>query len=864
MLFAIPIALIALLSVAGPAVADDGSTSPDRDTHASTIRPLTARLCVGCHGPDATEGDVRLDTIDADVVRGKDTALWEDVLRRIETREMPPKDEPQPTEVERTTIVRWIRGELRKHVTVQRGVPGRVVLRRLSRDEYRNTLRDLLGLDYDIGRSLPPDTRYEGFDHVGEVQELSPSQMETYLRLARDAIDKAIVTGDRPLSFQFHMQPEQGKEGLEWRVATHGVSANLETATAFAKGFRGGDQSLQPDEWNRTYKFGYREGHDRFGELPHTKTGVWLPAPRKAYMAKGADWGRIGFRLPHVPRGDDRLFRLRIKAGVLKKENLGTPLLSIWVFKKHLADVEIDASANDPEWYEFVFAERDLHDVQIHSDDNRFAKTPITDLVLNNGYEHPGAKKGRDRSVPEGVELPGVFVDAVEFETGFVRAWPPEHHRRLLFDSPNADDPEAYAREVLERFMPRAFRRPVREDELDGKLALFRAAYEETGDFVESIREPLVATLVSPAFLFLVEDTGLDEKRRRPLDDHELASRLSYFLWSTMPDVRLLDLAAQGTLSKPDVLAKEVDRLLDDERAIRFHRGFTSQWLGLAKLDDLMIEDERWIRRAGLRNAMREEPARFLGELLRTNASLENLVDSDFAMLNELLARHYGIDDVYGQRFRRVPLGDDSPRGGLLTTAACLTITTDGMITSPIYRGKWILETILDTPPPPAPANVPPLDDAPEERLGLREQLARHREDANCAACHAKIDPVGWPFERYSILGEYGDYGWGENWRAFNDPKRNKQDERPDLHGVLPNGTGVETVADVRRVLLDESLDDVYRSVTRNLMIYTLGRPLDVTDDEVVDEIVAELKKDNGRALTLIHAVVTSRPFLEK
>ncbi len=860
-----PLLILFPALLVGPARADD-SLNADEAGFRESVRPLLQRFCTDCHGPDASEGGVRLDTISADVVRGESTALWRDVLHRVETLEMPPKEADQPTDVERTRLSRWTRTELRKHITVQRGLPGRVVLRRLSRNEYRNTVRDLLGLDYDVGRSLPPDTTYHGFDHVGEVQELSREQLETYLQLARFAIDKALVSGDRPTSFQFRMQPELGKEGNEWRVVTHGVPANEEAATAFCNDYRPGRGEAKPvpNEWSRTYRFDFKQAVGKTGDVPKTETGVWLPAPRDAFATKGAAWGQLRFRLPPVPRGD-RLYRLRVKAGALRKNDLGTPLLSVWLFKKHLGDFEITASADDPEWSEWVFAERDLHNVQIHSDDNRFAKTPVTDLVVHNGYEHAGEQRGhRGWIAPDDVELPGVFVDAIELETDYVRAWPPGSHTRLLFDSPNSDQPETYAREVLERFLTRAYRRPVRPEELESKLELFRAAYAETDDFVTSIEEPLVATLVSPQFLFLAEDSATDEKAHRPLDDHELASRLSYFLWSTMPDDELFDLANQGRLREPKVLKHQTDRLLDDPRAAAFHRGFTSQWLGLAKLDDVMIDDDRWVVRNGLRNAMREEPARFWATLLDEDHGLENLLASDFAVVNERLAQHYGLPGVYGQHFRKVPLEPGSGRGGLLTQAACMTITTDGMVTSPIYRGKWILEAVLDMPPPPAPANVPPLEDAPKERLSLREQFAKHREDANCAACHARIDPVGWPFERFSVLGEYSDLGWGPNWSAFHDPKRNKKGETPDLHGTLPDGIRVETVADVQRVLLAENTDDLLRSVTKNLLVYALGRPLDVTDDEAVTAIVERLKSRDNRARELVHAVVTSDAFLQK
>ncbi len=863
--FPLLITLAALFAFGHIATAAPDPIKPDLPGFKSRIEPFLSRYCVDCHDDSIQKGDVRLDNIDGDLIAGKSVSLWEDALRRLETGEMPPKKKKtQPTPAERDAVVRWVRHELKKHVTAQLGVPGRVVVRRLSRNEYRNTMRDLLGLPYDIGRDLPPDTTYHGFDHVAAVQELSRSQMLTYLNVARDAIDKAIVSGPRPIMFEYHAQPELDKAGLKWRVTSHGVKENIDAVKAFTSKYRRGrgESAMEPEKWHSTYRFGIR-----IGDVPDeakTKTGIWLKAPRRAYNAKGGDWGRLGFRLPYIPR-DGGLYRLRIKAGALRKPGLGTPLLTVHVFKKHLADVEVTASADDPQWYEFVFAERDLTDVQIHSDDNRFAKTPVTDIVLNNGYENQGERQGhRGWTVPDGVEIPGVFIDAVEFQANFTADWPPAPHRRILFESPQRNDAEAYAKQVLTRFMSAAFRRPVRHNELAGKMDLFRAAYKAESDFATAIKEPLVATLVSPQFLFLVEDSGADESKRRNLTGYELASRLSYYMWSTMPDAPLLDLAASGKLTQPDVLSAQVDRMLNDPRAAAFHRGFMSQWLGLRKLDDVMIEDDRWVVRTGLRNAMREEPAHFFAEMLRGDHSLLNFIVSDFAVINERLAQHYRIDGVFGQAFRKVALRPEHARGGLLTQGASLVVTTDGMITSPIYRGVWVMEKILDLPPPPAPANVPPLDDAPAKRLSLRDQLAKHREDTSCAACHQKIDPVGWPFERYSILGEYSDYGWGPNWESFHDKKRNKKDLKPDLHGTLPTGQRVETVHDVQSVILEYHQDDVLRSVTKNMLIYALGRPLDISDDEAIAQIIRQVKSKDMKARALIKAVVLSRPFLEK
>ena len=850
---------IATIALAAPS-ASAVELSPDLNGYKRSVAPFIEQYCLGCHDADVQKGDVRFDTIDANIVDGRSTDLWKDILHRLETGEMPPEKKPRPSEKARNAAAGWIRLELQKNYTAKFGVPGRVVLRRLSKDEYRHTVKDLLGLDYDIGRELPPDTKHEGYDHIAKAQELSPSQVQTYLEMARFAIDRAIVSGSRPMGFQYRSEPELGKDKPEWRILTHGKPANTDAFEAFKKSQKDSRRiPPNPDEWFQTYRFGMRVS----SAVEMAETGVWLPASHQFYRDKFNSWGILSYRLPHRPEGDG-LYRLRIRAGADLKEGLGRPIMTINVFKKLLADVDVTASADDPRWYEFVFAERDLKKMPYLQRDSRFEKTPVTDIVINNGYENPGEKPGHHWQVPKETELPSLFIDAVELEYNYHASWPPPSHRQILFESANSKYPEKYATEVLERFMGRAFRHPVRPAELERKLKLFRAAFADLDDFHEAIKEPLVATLISPQFLYLSEDVSADEKKRRQLDDYELASRLSYFLTSTMPDRELLGLASAKELRRPEVLAAQIDRLLDDQRSGRFHRSFMGGWLRLDKLDSIMVEDDRWVRSFQFKDVMREEPAALFGEMLKRDLSLLNFISSDFAMLNERLAIHYKIPGVYGNNFRPVALEPHHHRGGLMTMAANLTSTTDGMITNPIYRGTWVLEKILDRPPPDAPGNVPPLEDAPKERLGLREQFARHRGDANCASCHRRIDPIGWPFERYGLLGDYSETAQGPNWQKFNDRRSSKKFGKPDLHGILPDGTRVETVADLQTFFAKNHRHDVLRSVVKNLLTYALGRPLDLSDEATIKEITQRLERENYSSRTLVHAVVFSRPFLEK
>ena len=835
---------------------------PDLSNFRKTIRPFLSKHCYSCHGKEVRKADLRLDNLEGNLLKSKQLDLWQDMLRRVELSEMPPSRKPQPTNAERRLFVNWVRRELEKVNLAAKGVPGRVVIRRLSKNEYRNTLRDLLGLHCDVGKDLPPDTLYHGFDHVAAVQEFSPQLLETYLELARYAIDKAVVSGHRPLTYQYRSEPEEGPKKTQWRILTHGLQENETAFVELKKTYSRNRDSFppNPNEWFHTYRMGMSTGAR--GKNKIVKNGVWLPASHNVYEDQFNPWGILRYTLPKVPRGNVR-YRLRVKAGADRREGMGNPLLTIHVFKKLLADVEIDAPAENSRWYEFIFTEKDLIKMAYRQRDSRFRNTRQTDLVLNNSYENPGVKK-RSWQLDKNVKIPALFIDAVEFEAHYYESWPPPSHKKILFDSPNRDDPQTYASEVLTRFMSAAYRRPVRPNELERKMKLFRTIYSKEKDFISAIKEPLAATLISPQFLFINEDHSLDEKKRRPLNDYELASRLSYYLWSTMPDEELLQLAAKGKLTNPQILERQVDRMLKDKRANAFHHGFMTQWLRLDKLDALMIDDDRWVISHQLKQAMWEEPVQLFAEMLNKDLSLLTFIDSDFAMLNERLAIHYNIPNVYGYKFRPVKLSEGSHRGGLLTQAACMTISTDGMITNPIYRGVWVMETILDRPPPNAPANVPPLDDAPKIRLSLREQLAKHRIDPNCSSCHDRIDPIGWPFERYSVLGEYSDLGWGPNWAKFREERSRKKGEKPDMHGILPDKTRVENVSDLQRFFSKNYSRDVLRSVTKNMLIYALGRPLDLSDEPTIESIITQLEQRQLRTRELIRAVVLSEPFLEK
>jgi len=468
---------------------------------------------------------------------------------------------------------------------------------------------------------------------------------------------------------------------------------------------------------------------------------------------------------------------------------------------------------------------------------------------------------------------PGLAVQWVDVEGPLNDTWPPDSHRRLFGDLPQSpsaadpyrlevvsEDPAADAQRILRDFARRGFRRAVTDDDLRTILTLVREKLAAGHSFEQAVRVGLMAVLVSPKFLFLSETPG-------KLDDFALASRLSYFLWSTMPDAELLSLAEQGRLSDPDVLRRQVERLLDDPKAAAFTKNFVGQWLGLRDIDFtepthiLYPEYDDMLKESMIR-----ETELFFAELLKDDLSLTNFIASDFSMLNGRLARHYGIEGIDGWEFHKTPLPADSHRGGVLTMASVLKITANGTNTSPVLRGAWVLDRILGTPPSPPPADVPALEPDIRGATTIREQLALHRNDAACAGCHAVIDPPGFALESFDVIG-----GWREHYRTTGVGESVEIDGRQMhyLHGpavdpayALADGRAFADIDEFKQLLLADK-DKVARSLTVKLVTYATGGPPEEIDEPEIAAILSRVSANDGLR-TLVHEVVQSRLFLEK
>lgn len=450
-------------------------------------------------------------------------------------------------------------------------------------------------------------------------------------------------------------------------------------------------------------------------------------------------------------------------------------------------------------------------------------------------------------------EPPIFFLDWMEFEGPIQAEWPPKSHQMLLFDGDERQD-LSYAREIFARFLPRAYRREVTPQEIDNVMQLVTTHFKATNDFHGSLRIGLQRVLTSPGFLFIQEPA---QGTQRPLNDYELANRLSYFLWSSMPDAELFQLAQEGRLSDPATLKAQVDRLLADERAIELVENFGGQWLSVREFGSVMPAAEYRDYDLELEEASQREAYAFVEEVLRRNLPITTFLDSDFVMINERLAQHYGIEGVTGDHFRRVSLRPEHHRGGVLGMAGLMTLLSDGTRTLPVRRASWIVTNLFNDPPPPPPPNAGEVQpNTAGERLTVRERLERHRNEPTCASCHRTLDPFGLALENYDAIGKWRTQQNGEEFRGRNTPELN-------VSGTLPSGNSFSSLEEFKRALLEEK-DHFAEAFSERMLTYALCRPVGYADRETIEDLMVALKEDEYRIQALIHAIVRSEAFRTK
>lgn len=726
---------VVLIGGSSALAADPPSTS----TYQNEIRPFLVKNCFSCHGNGEDKGAVSFEKYVDDQSVWKDRATWQSVREKLHAHEMPPPDAPQPAPAETESALQSIRALFDRFDGAVKPSAGRVTIRRLNRNEYNNTIRDLVGIDFKPAEEFPADDVGYGFDNIGDVLSVSTLLLEKYLSAAEAILDQAIVIVD----------------------------------------------PIQPSK-------------TKFDSL------------RKTVLAGPGELGR----LVSFEQGN-YIIRCTVSADLPDSEPIRAML--------RVADRDVQV---------FAISSATTIETQVSAD-------PTTTRVALAMLNPSPAGDAKPRALHlHSIEIEGPFNAAA--------AVLPASHRKIMAHSPGVSSRDA-AREIISRFATRAFRRPATPEEIDRCLALYDSQQKLGHRFEICVRAGLYRVLVSPNFLFRVEldPQGSAEGAEYPINEYELASRLSYFLWNSMPDDALFELAASGQLRQN--LDAQVKRMIADPKASSFLHNFAEQWLTLRKLE-FSSPDPKYFPdfTPALRDAMIHESLLFFETLVRDDRSLLELLDADFTFVNEDLAKHYGIPGVKGKGFVRVKL--PAERGGILTQGSILTLTSNATRTSPVKRGKFVLEQILNTPPPPPPQDVPALEDQKELTGTMRQIMEQHRANPGCASCHQRLDPLGFAFENFDAIGVWRDKQAGE---------------LIDSSGVLPNGSKFNGPSELRRILRQDKALFV-RCIVEKMLTYALGRGIEFFDRESVEKIVAEVDSNEDRFSTLILAIVKSDPFQKR
>jgi len=736
--------------------------------------------------------------------------------------EVPPADAEPRADGDRVTLVTWLADELRQASLARQAAGGDSSQRRMTRYEFGYALQDLLGLPFDFARDLPPDAAAsDGFENGADTLQFSASQFMAYHRAAREALHRAAVRGEQP-------------RPLFWTIPMAAAAGEL-TANA--------------DAHPRPYYKQLSSGHTAVVEWAYPEAKyAWAPADTKADTPSDTDVVAV------VPPGQ----RLTVE--------LGDRVADAGILEVRVRASRPDGGEGPPPSVQLQFGWQASNDsqasVRVSDHDERVeasASTPQTIVWRLEASEILPRNNVRGINTLGDLPNPSEFlrivnstagpgdvqVHSVEVAGPLYDTWPPASHVRLFgghdLSAVAAADEQAVARERLAVFMPRAWRRAISDDEIERKLQLFAAVRPQAEDFQEALLETFAAVIASPHFLVL---SGPE-----PLNPSELATRLSCFLWCSLPDDALRDRAAAGLLAEPGAVAEEARRLLADPRSRRFSEQFTRQWLGLDRLAYLEVDRGRYPSfHPLLAEAMQAEPTAFFEEVLRSNGSVLDLLAADYVLVNERLARHYGLRGVVGNEFRKVALAGDRRRGGLLTQAGLLAMNADGVDSHPLKRGVWLLERLLDDPPPPPPPAVPRIDLADPEiaKLTLKERLLDHRNQAACRSCHERIDPWGIALENYDAIG-----GW-----------RDEVGGQPvDAVSTLFNGQELAGVEGLKQYLLEARADQFRRAMISTLARFALGRPLTFADHAQVEAIAADLDEQGDGLATIIEVLVESDLF---
>ncbi len=888
--------ILFLISMA--AQAESGSHAVMQEKH----RALFKEHCVSCHGAEKQKGHFRVDDLPFEITNIESAERWQKVLNQMNSCDMPPEDEKQPTSVAKADFLddlSHVMVTARRSLGDQNGV---ITMRRLNRREYRNTLRELLGVEINVSE-LPPDGGSGSFDTVGANLFMSANQIEQYQTLGREALEEAFAWQtaadvEEKLHYEAETttpkvrdfvkyQIDARERAQKWVKAVEEAAAKPENKEIVAKIREEvkNNESRFRREWARIpgapdpFSFGFDKGQENDADLANDSLGAgWLKYHEYYTQMPAVDRGAyLGVQTRHPsqlnvnyiellvpfswPVGD---YIVRVRAGAVKDCPPERRFLDFGIHArtgKVLHTSEITGTIENPQIIEIPLtltrgnATRENRSLFFREkgswDTNEEGARKRSEAVKRNGIgpelvlwvdwieveRVPNANKPK----PPGIAALGIPLDD---------------------KSPAPDKPALRA--ALEHFATEAFRGTTPAASYIDRLMSLHEVRLKAGDKpAAALKETLAVVLASPMFLYLAEPSA-DEKRR-PLTDAELATRLSYFLWSAPPDATLRDLAKRGELKKPEVLAAQTERLLDDPRSSGFLESFVHQWLGLDRIDFFEVNRALFPRfDSGTKVAAKGEIHETFAHILRHNASLRDLLKSDYVVINRVLAHYYGIQGVKGDGYEKVSLPKDSPRGGLLGMAAIMFMGGNGERTSPVERGAWVLRKLLHDPPPPAPANVPAITRLAGKVLTTRERLLAHQEEPQCASCHRKIDPVGFGLENFDAAGQWRteDSYTAVDANGKADPK-SKKTWAIEPAAAFHKGPAFKDYFALRDIIASKS-DAFARSFSEALIEFALGRPLGFRDEPLVNDMITQAGKKDLAMREFIHALVSSAEFHTK
>jgi hypothetical protein len=855
-----------------------------REVFASDVRPFLKKHCYACHDQREARAGFRIDELSDKMFHAGSADQWLEVMDSINLGKMPPDDQTRPEPAESFDVVKWIASELQRAEKAASLAGGRIPMRRLNRDEYANTIRDLLKIDEKllepIVEDLPGDGKSEGFDRLGVALFFDQTQIASSLTAAEMISELAIVDPNKmPVVQTTRFEAEQDRAG--------GM----------------GIRKIRQTERNRFVSESKVEVETGAQIYEIQKNGVMFVQGYDVYQ-RGNPRGRLATVTVDELIPEDGFYRIRVRCGA-DPGTRGDPIrmtvsYNIKTPQEHSQEVAITARAEDPEVFETVmFLHRGADDqrrkITLTYNDLRkyIVTTPEAsqlrqdtvgtvgkiqaarsagdsseverlEAVLHDARQRAAAWMGPARHInPDFAkdDPPRFYLDWLEFEGPLQQQWPPESHQLIFFDGDDRKD-VGYAREIVQRFLPRAYRRPVTASEVERVMKLVESELQSSQELHLALRLGLQRILTSPGFLFLQEPQtqgSLSNKTEtpRPLNDYELACRLSYFLWSTMPDDELFQLAEEGRLSDAAVLGGQVDRLLADPKCREFVENFGGQWLSVKEFGSVMPASEYRDYDADLEESSKLEAYALVEEILVNDLPITTFLDSDFVVINERLARHYAIEGVTGEGFRRVDIKPEHHRGGVLGMAGLMTLLSDGTRTLPVRRASWVVTNLFNDPPPPPPPNAGEVQpNTAGEKLTVRERLSRHRDEPTCASCHRTLDPFGLALENYDAIGLWRTRQNGEGFRGRKSPEL-------DVSGTLPSGRQFDGLNEFKAALVEEK-DRFARAFSQRMLTYALCRPVGYADRETTDRLVQSLVENEYRIQSLIHAIVASDPFQTK